>query len=188
MTDNAFHEARRNEAPTPSRTPVTDQNPTAPRPPSSSSTTAGEGVIPEFAPAPDGRQLRYAVVGTGHRAGMYIGAITGEHADVASLVALLDTNPGRMAHYEGVVSEALGGPAGLPQYAPDGLEKMIAEQSVDVVAFAVLILLAGAVTVPLWILDVPQPLAIAYTLLAFAIPAAHLLSNRELDRLEPARA
>ncbi|QNN65700.1 hypothetical protein H9L12_03820 [Sphingomonas rhizophila] len=64
----------------------------------------------------------------------------------------------------------------------------VREQSVDVVAFAVLILLAGAVTLPLWILDVPQPLAIAYTLLAFAIPAAHLLSNRELDRLEPARA
>ena len=112
---------------------MTDQNPTAPRPASSSSTAAGPGVIPEFAAAPKGKQLRYAVAGTGHRAGMYIGAITGEHADVATLVALLDTNPGRMAHYESAVSEALGRPASLPTYAPDGLEKMIAEQSVDVV-------------------------------------------------------
>ncbi|KQY46884.1 Gfo/Idh/MocA family protein [Cellulomonas sp. Root137] len=112
---------------------MTDQNPTAPRPASSSSTAAGPGVIPEFAAAPEGEQLRYAVAGTGHRAGMYIGAITGEHADVATLVALLDTNPGRMAHYESAVSEALGRPASLPTYAPDGLEKMIAEQSVDVV-------------------------------------------------------
>ena len=110
-----------------------DQNPTAPRPASSSSTTAGPGVIPEFAPAPDGEHRRYAVVGTGHRAGMYVDAIVGEHADVATLVALLDTNPGRMAHYERVVSEALGRPAALPTYAPDGLEKMIAEQAVDVV-------------------------------------------------------
>ena len=112
---------------------MSDQNPTAPRPVSSSSTTASPGVVPEFAAAREGDRLRYAVVGTGHRAGMYIGAITGEHADVASLVALLDTNPGRMAHYEAVVSDALGRPADLPQYAPDGLETMIAEQSVDVV-------------------------------------------------------
>ncbi|MBO3083193.1 Gfo/Idh/MocA family protein [Cellulomonas fengjieae] len=112
---------------------MTDQNPTAPRPASSSSTTAGPGVVPEFAPPPDGDRRRYAVAGTGHRAGMYIDAITGEHADVATLVALLDTNPGRMAHYEQLVSQALGRPARLAQYAPDGLEKMIAEQSVDVV-------------------------------------------------------
>ncbi|WP_456823447.1 Gfo/Idh/MocA family protein [Cellulomonas sp. P5_E12] len=112
---------------------MSDQNPTAPRPASSSSTAASDGVIPEFAPAPAGEQLRYAVVGTGHRAGMYIGAITGEHADVASLVALLDTNPGRMAYYETVASEALGRPASLPTYVPDGLEKMIAEESVDVI-------------------------------------------------------
>ena len=112
---------------------MSDQNPTAPRPASSSSTSAGPGVIPDFAPAPEGQHRRYAVAGTGHRAGMYIDAIAGEHADVATLVALLDTNPGRMDHYEGVVSKALGRPAELPQSAPDGLEKMIAEQSVDVV-------------------------------------------------------
>ena len=55
---------------------------------------------------------------------MYIGAIVGEHADVATLVALLDTRPRphgvlRVRRLRG----ALGRPAELPQYAPDGLEK-----------------------------------------------------------------
>lgn len=113
-----------------------DQNPTAPRRAASASIVADSGVAPAFAPPPPGRgRRRYAVLGTGHRAGMYVGAITGPHADVAELVAWCDTNPGRRAFYDREVGAALGvgGPAGLPQYGPDGLERMIAEQRVDVV-------------------------------------------------------
>ncbi|WP_276319555.1 Gfo/Idh/MocA family protein [Cellulomonas endophytica] len=119
--------------------PVTspvDQNPTAPLPASSASTQPGEGVVPQFAPVPQGRpRRRYAVVGTGHRAGMYVGALVGEHADVGEIVAWCDPNPGRMDYYDGVVGQAQGldGAAGLPRYAPDGLEAMVAEQRVDVV-------------------------------------------------------
>ncbi|ROS31799.1 Gfo/Idh/MocA family oxidoreductase [Cellulomonas sp. PhB150] len=114
---------------------MSDQNPTAPRPASHRGTVAGAGVVPDFAPAPPGGQRRFAVIGTGHRAGMYVAAITGEHADVATLVAWLDPNPGRMDYYDAEVGAALGlgGPAGLPRYAPDDLERMIAEQRVDAV-------------------------------------------------------
>jgi len=111
---------------------VNDQNPTAPRPASHRATEAGPGVVPDFAPAPHGGQRRVAVVGTGHRAGMYVGAITGEHADVATLVAWLDPNPGRIDYYDALVGGEAG-PADLPRYAPDELEQMVAEQHVDVV-------------------------------------------------------
>ncbi|TRY18270.1 Gfo/Idh/MocA family oxidoreductase [Tessaracoccus rhinocerotis] len=115
---------------------LTDQNPTAPRPSTSSSTTGGPGVVPSFADVPAGRpRTRFAVVGTGHRAGMYVTAITGDHADVAELVAWCDTNPGRMDFYDAEAGAALGlgGPAGLPQYGPEDLERMVAEQRVDAV-------------------------------------------------------
>lgn len=113
-----------------------DQNPTAPRRGASASIVADAIVVPTFAPVPAGRpRRRYAVLGTGHRSGMYVGAITGDHADVAELVAWCDTNPGRMDFYDREVGTALGldGPAGLPQYGPDDLERMITEQRVDVV-------------------------------------------------------
>lgn len=118
------------------RQSAADQNPTAPRAASSRSTEASSAVVPSFAPVPPGHpRRRYAVVGTGHRAGMYVGAITGEHADVAELVAWCDTNPGRMAFHDAEAGRALGlaGPAGLPQYSPDDLEAMIANERVDVV-------------------------------------------------------
>ncbi|MFD1717612.1 Gfo/Idh/MocA family protein [Georgenia deserti] len=74
---------------------------------------------------------RYAVAGTGHRAGMYVRAMIGDHADVADLVAWCDTNPGRIDFYDGVIAEAGLGP--LPRYTPDRLEVMIREESVDAV-------------------------------------------------------
>lgn len=121
----------------PTSTPASaDQNPTAPRAGSSRNTEASHAVVPSFAPVPPGRaRRRYAIIGTGHRSGMYVGAITGEHADVAELVAWCDTNPGRMAYYDAEVGRALGlpGPAGLPQYAPADLEAMIQTEHVDVV-------------------------------------------------------
>lgn len=41
-------------------------------------------------------RLRYALIGTGSRAQMYLGAIATTHSDVAELVAWSDTNPGRL--------------------------------------------------------------------------------------------
>ena len=71
---------------------------------------------------------RYALVGTGSRAQMYIDAITGEHADVAELVAWADTNPGRLGYYADRLA------AGIPvphSFTPDRLAAMIAEHRID---------------------------------------------------------
>jgi len=62
-------------------------------------------VSTEQASAP---HIRYAVVGTGNRCQMYLHAIYGEHSDVAELVAIADTNPGRMAYYADVVEQTYG--------------------------------------------------------------------------------
>jgi predicted dehydrogenase len=72
---------------------------------------------------------RYALIGTGHRAHMYLEAIRGEHADVAELVAWSDTNPGRLDFYEAEFV-ADGTPVPL-RFAPDELERTIAEQKID---------------------------------------------------------
>jgi len=72
--------------------------------------------------------LRYAIVGTGSRAQMYIDAITGVHSDVAELVAWADTNPGRLGYYEAAL------PSGTPaphRFMPDELATVIAELGVD---------------------------------------------------------
>ena len=42
---------------------------------------------------------RYAIVGAGHRAQMYVDAITGPYADRATLVAICEPNPVRAQHY-----------------------------------------------------------------------------------------
>ena len=39
---------------------------------------------------------RYALVGAGSRASMYLGALAGDHAADGELVAIGDTNPGRL--------------------------------------------------------------------------------------------
>ncbi|WP_262380562.1 Gfo/Idh/MocA family protein [Nonomuraea sp. PA05] len=113
-----------------------DQNPTAPAPASHTSTEPGAGVVPQFAaPSPSRARRRYAVAGTGHRAGMYIDALTGDHADVGEIVAWLDPNPARIDYYDAHAGArlGLGGPAKLPRHTPDDLERMVAEQRVDVV-------------------------------------------------------
>jgi predicted dehydrogenase len=80
---------------------------------------------------PSSARRRYAVAGTGHRAQMYIDAITTDHADVAELVAWCEPNPGRTAYYDEVVRAAGGQP--LPRFEPAQLEEMIHELKVDVV-------------------------------------------------------
>ncbi|GAA1642558.1 Gfo/Idh/MocA family protein [Actinoplanes couchii] len=105
-----------------------DQNPTAPRPPSSRSVHADSAVIPAFREPPAGRaRRRYAIVGTGHRAGMYVDALLKDHADVGEIVGWCDPNPARIDWYD-----AQAGP-GIARSDVDGLERLITEQAVDVV-------------------------------------------------------
>ena len=78
---------------------------------------------------------RYGLIGTGSRAGMYVGALSGTQLgaervpEVAELVAWSDVNPGRLDVYEREVVAA-GHPAPA-RYTPDELERMIAEQRID---------------------------------------------------------
>jgi hypothetical protein len=58
---------------------------------------------------------RYAVVGAGARAAMYVDALAGEYADVGRIVALCDTNATRMRFHD----ERLRA-AGHPSPAPCG--------------------------------------------------------------------
>lgn len=71
--------------------------------------------------------LRYALVGSGSRAQMYLDAIATAHSDVADLVAWTDTNPGRLEWSEGQHA-ALGSPA---RFAPDKLAEAVREHAVD---------------------------------------------------------
>jgi predicted dehydrogenase len=78
---------------------------------------------------PASRRERYALVGTGHRAQMYLDAMRGDHADVAELVAWSDTNPGRLDFYE---NEFVAAGAAVPlRFTPDELERTIADQLID---------------------------------------------------------
>jgi predicted dehydrogenase len=47
---------------------------------------------------------RYAIVGTGSRAELYVRALVLDHADVAQLVALSDTNAGRLEYYRNLIT------------------------------------------------------------------------------------
>src|SRR3546814_15176866 len=72
---------------------------------------------------------RYAVVGAGHRAQMYIDAITTVYADRAVLAAICEPNPGRAQFY---VDEVVG--RGIPApstWTPERLEEMIAAEHID---------------------------------------------------------
>ena len=60
----------------------------------------------------------------------------------------------------------------------------IENEAVEARAFVMLLLLATAAIAPLWILDAPNTLRIAYTVLAYALPAALMISNPELMTTE----
>lgn len=64
----------------------------------------------------------------------------------------------------------------------------IESEAVEARAFVMLLLLATAAVAPLWILDAPNALRIAYTILAFALPAALMISNPELITTEESAA
>src|SRR5262249_40445170 len=65
---------------------------------------------------------RYGVVGTGARAQLFIGALAGEFAEVAELVAWCEPNPARMDHAD----RLLGNGHKAARYSPADLERMIA--------------------------------------------------------------
>ncbi|MCO8271045.1 Gfo/Idh/MocA family oxidoreductase [Actinoplanes sp. TRM 88003] len=66
---------------------------------------------------------RIAVIGTGHRAEMFIRAVTGDHAGTTELVALADVNQARMDVHNGWLAKP------VPTYK--NLATMLAEQQVD---------------------------------------------------------
>lgn len=55
-------------------------------------------------------RTRYALIGVGSRAQMYLDALSGPHAEVAELVAWADTNPGRLDFSQGWGGRELGEP------------------------------------------------------------------------------
>ncbi len=67
---------------------------------------------------------RYALVGTGSRAGMYVDAITDTYRDSAELVALCDLSQTRMDWYNRYISDERG-LAPLPTYKASDFDRMI---------------------------------------------------------------
>ncbi len=76
-------------------------------------------------------QKRYALVGTGSRAGMYVGAITKRFRDFAQLVALCDLSQVRMDWYNQQIEAAVGDK--VPTYLASDFDRMIAETKPDAV-------------------------------------------------------
>ncbi|MBN2471260.1 MAG: Gfo/Idh/MocA family oxidoreductase [Anaerolineae bacterium] len=75
---------------------------------------------------------RYALVGTGSRAGMFIDALTTTYRDVTELVAFCDLSFTRMNWYNEKLKATRGlGP--LPTYHADQFDRMIAETRPDVI-------------------------------------------------------
>jgi hypothetical protein len=61
-------------------------------------------------------------------------------------------------------------------------------EAIEAKAFVMLLILASAVVAPLWLLDAPNSLRIIYTVLAFALPAALMVTNPELMTKEESAA
>lgn len=74
-------------------------------------------------------RMRYALIGAGARAQLYVDAITGAHADRAELVAICEPNPVRAELYRDQV--AAHGFAAPTLWAPDDLEQMVRDAAVD---------------------------------------------------------
>ena len=74
-------------------------------------------------------RLRYALAGAGHRAQMYVDAITGAHRHRAQLVAICEPNPVRARLHAQAVVDA--GEAEPRLGGPDELEELIEQLAVD---------------------------------------------------------
>jgi predicted dehydrogenase len=77
-------------------------------------------------------RTRYAVVGTGSRATMYIDAICGTYPERCDLVALCDTSPVRISYHNRRLAERYQR-AEVPGYPAAEFELMLARQRPDVV-------------------------------------------------------
>jgi len=77
-------------------------------------------------------RVRYALVGTGSRATMYIDAICGTYAAHCDLVALCDTSPVRISYHNRRAAERYGR-AEVPGYAARDFGGMLRRESPDVV-------------------------------------------------------
>jgi hypothetical protein len=53
-----------------------------------------------------GAPRRYAVVGTGARAGLYLGALAHDYADLGRITAWCDPNPVRLSYYDEMLEAA----------------------------------------------------------------------------------
>ena len=73
---------------------------------------------------------RYAIVGTGSRSYMYAKALAGTFTEHSELVALCDTNRTRMRTMNAYIAAEYDHPK-VPEYTPDSLETMLADNSVD---------------------------------------------------------
>ncbi|MEV0649646.1 Gfo/Idh/MocA family oxidoreductase [Phytomonospora sp. NPDC050363] len=82
-------------------------------------------------PKPAGQRHRYALVGTGARAEMFVGAIAVDHAERAELVALADTNPARLAAHNRRLTGLGAAPAAL--YPAEKFTAMLDETGADTV-------------------------------------------------------
>ncbi|MTE22799.1 Gfo/Idh/MocA family protein [Microbacterium sp. ZXX196] len=72
---------------------------------------------------------RYALIGTGSRAQMYLAALANDYTDVAELVAWSDPNPGRL-DWSAAAHPALGAPR---RFDAARLADLVREEAVDVV-------------------------------------------------------
>jgi predicted dehydrogenase len=77
-------------------------------------------------------RIRYAVVGTGSRATMYIDAICGTYAAHCDLVAFCDTSPVRISYHNRRIADRYGY-GEVPGYAAEGFGNMLAREHPDVV-------------------------------------------------------
>ncbi|MDQ3250437.1 MAG: Gfo/Idh/MocA family oxidoreductase [Chloroflexota bacterium] len=78
------------------------------------------------------QRKRYAIVGTGGRAGMYVDAIYKTYQDSAMMVGLCDVSQTRMDWYNNQLAEHLDA-APLPTFHSDNFDRMIAETKPDTV-------------------------------------------------------
>ncbi|GAB3125175.1 Gfo/Idh/MocA family oxidoreductase [Streptomyces calidiresistens] len=74
---------------------------------------------------------RYAFVGLGHRAQMYVDALLGDWSDTGEIVALCDTNRTRMEYYNARIAAA--GRHRVPTFGPDDFDEMIKDADTVVV-------------------------------------------------------
>lgn len=75
-------------------------------------------------------RARVVLIGTGSRAEMYVQAALGDHSSSVELVAISDTNPGRVEYYLARAAE-LSPETKLTQFQPQDLTRFIRDNRID---------------------------------------------------------